>query len=70
MYFIYYMNKTMTIAPSCFFNMNPKNRGQHVSFELVSRIMRFVDYRLEKLSSTQPLAVRGLGVGDCDRIFW
>jgi len=27
--------------------------SQHVSFELVSRIMRFVDYRLEKLSSTQ-----------------
>ena len=30
-------------------------QGQHVSFELVSRIMRFVDYRLEKFSSTQPL---------------
>lgn len=27
--------------------------SQHVSFELVSRIMRFVDYRLEKFSSTQ-----------------
>ncbi|CAJ1355387.1 unnamed protein product, partial [Effrenium voratum] len=27
--------------------------SQHVSFELVSRIMRFVDYRLEKVSSAQ-----------------